>query len=176
MKPLVIFDRDGVLNRLVNYPDEKFVSPRCIHSVRLEQRPESWRQRISAFRTAIATNQPDVSRQKMSSAQLNLINKKVMDYFGIDRVFVCPHDDFQGCECRKPKPGMLLEAITYFGNRKQHSIFVGDTRKDQLAARAAGIQFIAFRPQNTFHKDEVRTVVWNMGSLIDELEEWRGNS
>jgi D-glycero-D-manno-heptose 1,7-bisphosphate phosphatase len=60
----------------------------------------------------------------------------------LDDVFICPHDDVHQCSCRKPKPGMVLEAARKWNLDLDASYFIGDTWKDMEAAKAAGCRTI----------------------------------
>jgi D-glycero-D-manno-heptose 1,7-bisphosphate phosphatase len=67
----------------------------------------------------------------------------------VDEVRVCPHDDRDGCGCRKPKPGMLVDLAREHGVELSESYLIGDSWKDTLAASAAGCRSIILdRPYN----------------------------
>ena len=67
---------------------------------------------------------------------------------GIDRIYFCPHGWDENCECRKPKPGMLNQAIEDFNLTRKFLIFIGDEQTDIQAAKAANIIGIEFDAQN----------------------------
>ncbi|NND54328.1 MAG: HAD-IIIA family hydrolase, partial [Gammaproteobacteria bacterium] len=61
------------------------------------------------------------------------------------RIFICPHAPDDGCDCRKPKPGLLLQAAEYFACGLQNMVFVGDKKSDVEAANAAGVMPVLVR-------------------------------
>lgn len=85
------------------------------------------------------TNQPDVARGKTRLATVDALNAAVQQHMGLDQVVVCPHDEKDACSCRKPKPGMLLEAAQRWNIDLQHSVMVGDRWRDVEAGHAAGV-------------------------------------
>ncbi len=95
----------------------------------------------------VATNQRAVARGLMSASELQRIHEKMSDSLrtsgaAIDALYCCPHGDEDGCECRKPKPGMLLLAAREHGIDLTASWMVGDTMKDVRAGKAAGCRTI----------------------------------
>ncbi|MDR0360871.1 MAG: HAD-IIIA family hydrolase, partial [bacterium] len=69
---------------------------------------------------------------------VDAINDEVRRRLALDDVFMCPHDDADGCECRKPKPGLLLAAAASWGIQLDDSVMVGDRWRDVEAGRRAG--------------------------------------
>ena len=63
----------------------------------------------------------------------------------MDGIFVCPHGPSEGCDCRKPRPGLLIQAGQALGVRAEDTVFVGDRDTDLQAAKAAGVQPILVR-------------------------------
>jgi D-glycero-D-manno-heptose 1,7-bisphosphate phosphatase len=139
----VFLDRDGVLNRSVvrngvPSPPESLDDLELLPGVR-----EAVDQlRSAGYLIVVVTNQPDIARGTQSASVVDAMNAVVQRELAIDAVFVCPHDDADECECRKPKPGMLLEAIERFGIDRDRSFMVGDRWRDVAAGRAAGCRTV----------------------------------
>jgi len=96
------------------------------------------RLRAEGFALVCVTNQPDIARGTVSSASVDAINQRLLTVLGLDAVAVCPHDDDAGCNCRKPKPGLILDAAAELGLDLHHSVVVGDRWRDVEAGRRAG--------------------------------------
>jgi D-glycero-D-manno-heptose 1,7-bisphosphate phosphatase len=141
VRPLraVFFDRDGVINDAtvingVPSPPAS-LSKLCIVP---DARSIIESLRKLSFATVIITNQPDVARGTLERETVEAINQEVVRLTGVDAVFTCFHDDADDCDCRKPKPGLIMQACDQFGIDPIRSYFVGDRTKDVLAGRAAG--------------------------------------
>jgi D-glycero-D-manno-heptose 1,7-bisphosphate phosphatase len=137
--PLVLLDRDGVINR---DSDEYIKSP-----AEWQPLPGSLAAlaRLSAagFRIGVVTNQSGIGRGLFTEATLAAIHAVMRDTVAaaggrIDGIFYCPHRPDAGCPCRKPEPGLLLEAATAFGVNPAGVAFIGDKPSDARAAIAAG--------------------------------------
>src|SRR5262245_66510962 len=85
------------------------------------------------------TNQPEIARGGVDPAQVEAINERLAAELELDEVVVCPHDDADGCDCRKPRPGMILDAAARLGLALDRSVMVGDRWRDIAAGRAAGV-------------------------------------
>lgn len=90
------------------------------------------------FKIIIFTNQPDISRGLMKIEDLEKMHKIIEEVLYPDRILYCPHDDTDHCDCRKPKPGMLIEAANELYINLNKSFVIGDTWKDIEAGRSAG--------------------------------------
>ena len=88
------------------------------------------------------TNQPDVARGTTSMEVVDAINERLRDELELDAVYVCTHDNTDGCSCRKPGPGMLLAAATDLDLDLASSWLVGDRWVDIGAAAAAGVRSV----------------------------------
>ncbi|MBF0448889.1 MAG: D-glycero-beta-D-manno-heptose 1,7-bisphosphate 7-phosphatase [Magnetococcales bacterium] len=136
---VILLDRDGVLNRdrsnYVRTPQQLQILPGVPAAVsRLTQ---------AGYRVLIITNQACVGKGLLSSFGLEKIHEKlrreVSEVGGrIDGIYHCPHTDEFNCDCRKPKPGLILKARKEWGFLPEQTWFVGDTTRDMAAARAAG--------------------------------------
>ena len=138
---LVILDRDGV----INYDSDHFVKsaaewkpiPGSLEAIaRLTQ---------AGYKVVVATNQSGIGRGLFDMDTLNAMHDKMhraVHAFGgrIDAIFYCPHAADTNCDCRKPKPGMLLRIANCFNTDLTGVFAVGDSLRDLQAAVAAGTQ------------------------------------
>lgn len=97
------------------------------------------RLRRAGFFVLLATNQPGVSRGVLLQSTLDRMHAILCEAAPLDAVYVCPHTDADECGCRKPKPGMLLDAAARHSLDLSRSFFIGDTDRDVNAALAAGV-------------------------------------
>jgi D-glycero-D-manno-heptose 1,7-bisphosphate phosphatase len=102
----------------------------------------------------IATNQPGVATGEISEEFLAEIHIKLVSdllNYGINilSVYVCKHHWDEDCNCRKPKPGMLLEAIQAFAINPASTLYIGDELKDSIAASSAGIDCVIINKELT---------------------------
>ena len=91
------------------------------------------------FLVIIVTNQPDIARNKMSDSELEKMHKKLCEQIEFDDLFVCTHDDADNCQCRKPKPGMIINAAIKWKIDLKNSIIIGDSWRDMLCGEKAGL-------------------------------------
>ncbi len=90
----------------------------------------------------VVTNQPDIARGAARRREVDAINSVVLAGLPITHVAVCPHDDADACRCRKPLPGMLLDAADRWDIDLTASVIVGDRWRDIEAGRQAGVRTI----------------------------------
>ena len=91
------------------------------------------------FLVIIVTNQPDIARNKMSETELEKMHEKLREQIEFDDLFVCIHDDADNCQCRKPKPGMIINTAIKWKIDLKNSIIIGDSWRDMLAGEKAGL-------------------------------------
>ncbi len=135
---IVILDRDGVINTdsplYIKSADEfQPISGSIEAIVRLYH---------AGYLIYVATNQAGLAKKKFSLKDLTSMHQKLnalVESRGakIEKIFYCPHHPDETCECRKPKPGMLLKIADHAGKTLQEADFVGDSLKDIEAAIAA---------------------------------------
>ena len=94
------------------------------------------------FVCLVVTNQPDVPRGKIEKKTVIKMNNYLKDEIKLDDFFVCYHDDHDNCKCRKPKPGLLLEASKKWDIDLKKSYMIGDRWKDLKAGRCVGCKTI----------------------------------
>jgi len=149
MMKLVILDRDGVINEdspdFIKSPGEWKAIPGSLEAIALLNKAN--------ILVAIASNQSGLARGLFTEITLDAIHQKMahelMLHQGhIDRIFYCPHGPNDNCECRKPKPGLLLQAMKHFGVTPEETCFVGDSQRDIDAAIDAHCQPVLVRTGN----------------------------
>lgn len=158
-RPAVFLDRDGVVNRVV-MRDGAPASPRALAELELE--PTAARGvgalRDAGFLVFVVTNQPDLARGLLAPSVHEAIVERVAGAVAPDDLMVCPHDDRDGCDCRKPRPGMLLRLAERWGVGLAASYMVGDGWRDVEAGRAAGCRAILIRADYNRDVDADHTV------------------
>jgi D-glycero-D-manno-heptose 1,7-bisphosphate phosphatase len=135
----VFLDRDGVLTE-APVLDGAPQSPRMASEMRIlpEAGPACEALRTVGLALICVTNQPEIARKNLDPVELEAMNEILQRGLGLDEVIVCPHDDADGCDCRKPRPGMILDAARRHGIDLAASFTVGDRWRDVDAGRAAG--------------------------------------
>jgi D-glycero-D-manno-heptose 1,7-bisphosphate phosphatase len=145
MKSRAIFlDRDGVLNKPVIREGKSYPPPR-VEDVEVYAGVREQLQLLKdrGFVLIVVTNQPDVARGTTSRETVQGINELIArEIPALDRFLVCFHDNKDGCDCRKPRPGMLLASAAEFDVDLTRSYMVGDRRSDVEAGIAAGSRTI----------------------------------
>jgi D-glycero-D-manno-heptose 1,7-bisphosphate phosphatase len=134
----IFLDRDGIINDVV-MRDSGISSPRALSEFRITEDFPLLYHRISKLNLFVVTNQPDVSRKLLDEDILKKFHDSLLAQFEFREILYCPHDDRHGCDCRKPKPGMILSALEKYGLNADESAIIGDSHKDILAGQAAGI-------------------------------------
>ena len=136
----VFLDRDGVLNHAV-LRDGKPHPPADEASMTIVAGAADalLRLRDRDFRLIVVTNQPDVARGTQPRAVVEAMNEKLRAALPVDEIVVCWHDG-DACDCRKPKPGALLDAARRHGIDLGQSFMVGDRWRDIEAGQRAGVK------------------------------------
>jgi D-glycero-D-manno-heptose 1,7-bisphosphate phosphatase len=139
LKRAIFLDRDGVINRVI-MKEGKPYSPRKLSDFRLTDgiRDVLIRLKEDGFLLLVVTNQPDISRGLIRWDELNVIHDLIRSELPVDDIIVCPHDNDDGCDCRKPKPGMIVDSARKWGIDIGGSFLIGDTWKDMGAGEKAG--------------------------------------
>ncbi len=160
----VFLDRDGTINKYVGFLrdiDEFELLPDVIEAIH--------KINDSGYLAIVATNQPVIARGEVTYAQLEEIHNKMETLLGekgayIDALYYCPHHTDKGfdgevpelkfeCECRKPKPGMLLKATEDFNIDLEKSWMIGDGANDVLAGKNAGCKTAIISDHNDCNAD-----------------------
>ena len=135
----IFLDRDGVLNEAVvregkPYPPDTASAVRLVDGA-IEMLP---RLKQLGFLLLVVTNQPDVARATQTIAEVEAINDVLRAVLPLDDFFMCLHTG-DGCDCRKPKPGLLLQAAERYGLSLPDCYMIGDRWRDIDAGAAAGV-------------------------------------
>ncbi len=147
----IILDRDGTINKYVGFltkPEQLELLPDVAEAIKQINK--------SGYLAIVVTNQPVIARGECSWEELRKIHEKLETELGkegafLDAIYVCPHHKDKGfegerpeykfdCECRKPKPGMLLQAATDFNIDLSQSYMIGDDNRDIEAGSNAGVK------------------------------------
>jgi D-glycero-D-manno-heptose 1,7-bisphosphate phosphatase len=142
-RPAVFLDRDGVLIRarvVEGTPrppagaDQLELLPGAADACR--------RLHEAGLLLIVVTNQPDVARGTQTLEGVEALNRELSARLPLDEIRVCPHDDADRCHCRKPAPGLLLDASRDWGIELSRSVMVGDRWRDIEAGRRAGCKTV----------------------------------
>lgn len=170
---LVILDRDGVINydskHYIKSPQELKPIPDSIEAIAKLKR--------LGFKVAIATNQSGIARGFFSHETLSAMHNKILSLLQehnatIDAINYCPHLPNEGCDCRKPKPGLLTAAMEQLNVRNINTIMIGDSGKDIVAAENAGCRaalVLTGNGEDTYHKYPNSNVFANLAECVESL-------
>jgi D-glycero-D-manno-heptose 1,7-bisphosphate phosphatase len=171
MRRAAFLDRDGVINKSIvragrPYPPASVAEVEILPGV-----PDALEKlKGSGFVLIVVSNQPDVARGTITRAEVEAINETLARALPIDQFRVCYHDSDDGCDCRKPKPGMLLTAAQEWGIDLPSSYMVGDRWRDIEAGKRAGCRtfFVDYaydeKPSETF--DYCVKSLWEAACII----------
>ena len=156
----VLFDRDGTLVVDVPYNgDPQLVRPMDGALSALEK------VRRAGLATGVVTNQSGVARGLITLEQMHAVNQRVEQLLGPFDVWeFCPHGPENGCDCRKPQPGMILAACSALGITPEEAAVVGDIGADMEAAAAAGARAVLV-PTDVTRREEIEAA----GSVAEDL-------
>ena len=148
-KGLVILDRDGVINRdsreFVKAADEWIPLPGSIEAIAKLSR--------AGYTVTVASNQSGLARGLFDRRALRAMHRKLRKLVAakggrIDRIVVCPHGPDDGCNCRKPRPGLLRRLARYYNADLAATPVIGDSLRDLEAAAEVGARPILVRTGN----------------------------
>lgn len=132
----IFLDRDGVINKAII----KFGKPHAPKKFEDFQIIDGIKESLlffkkNGFKVCVFTNQPDVKFNPSIKKEIIKMHNFLIENFAIDLIEVCYHDDSDGCECRKPKPGMLINAAKKLNVKLDKSFVVGDRWRDIQAGQ-----------------------------------------
>jgi D-glycero-D-manno-heptose 1,7-bisphosphate phosphatase len=132
-------DRDGVLV-VPHFRDGQSFAPRRLEDFRLYDDAVEATRRLKAagFKLVVVTNQPDVGNGLVERSVVEAMHKDLLARLPLDDIEVCYHSQSESCDCRKPKPRMLLNAAAKLGIDCGRSVMVGDRASDIDAGAAVG--------------------------------------
>jgi D-glycero-D-manno-heptose 1,7-bisphosphate phosphatase len=139
-KRLALIDRDGTIivdKVYLRDPDGIEFAPGAIEGLRLL--------RNAGFALVLITNQSGIARGYFDAATLGRIHDRLKSMLAaedlrLEAIYFCPHGPDDGCDCRKPAPGMVTKAMRDFGFRPEEVVVIGDSDADMGAAAAAGVK------------------------------------
>jgi D-glycero-D-manno-heptose 1,7-bisphosphate phosphatase len=146
---LVVLDRDGVINQdsreFVKTVDEWHPLPGSIDAIAALSK--------AGFAVAVATNQSGLARGLVDEAALSAMHQKLRDLVAaaggcVNQIVYCPHGPDDGCDCRKPRPGLLQQIGAHFEHDRAGVPVIGDSLRDLEAAQAIGARPILVRTGN----------------------------
>lgn len=139
MRAGVFFERDGILNE-VQVEHQHPVTPLTLSQFRVKESVRPLLQKLKAAGLVLiaTTNQPGIARGYQSRRELDQMHALLRRLLPLDDIMVCPHDELDDCPCRKPRPGLLLEAAFKWHLDLERSYVVSDKWQDAEAARLAG--------------------------------------
>ena len=179
----IFLDRDGTINKYVGF----------LRDIRdfelLPSIPEAIRKiNASGYLCIVVTNQPVIARGEVTREELEEIHDKMETLLGlegayVDGIYYCPHHPHRGyegeipelkvdCTCRKPKPGMLLQAAKDFNIDLSQSYMVGDGENDVKAGLAAGCKSIMIRNEDTEYQDDHFGQADTLGSVLEFADKY----
>ena len=150
MTKAIFLDRDGVINQerkdYVKKLDEFIILDKTSDAINIIKN--------HGFLVIIITNQSPINRKLLSVETLNKIHEKLQSYLekydtSFDQVYFCPHMPSENCECRKPKPGLILQAVIDFQIDLSESYMIGNSETDIHAAKNAGCKGILLKKDQT---------------------------
>lgn len=167
----VFIDRDGTINKYVGFltePEQFELLPGVAEAIKKINK--------SGYLAIVVTNQPVIARGECTWETLKEIHDKMETELGkegafIDAIYVCPHHPDKGfegerpeykfvCDCRKPKPGLLIHAAKDFNIDLSQSIMIGDSDSDVEAGRAAGCSVVKIERDMNFGIIEIEKIIW----------------
>jgi D-glycero-D-manno-heptose 1,7-bisphosphate phosphatase len=171
MMKLIILDRDGVINKdspeYIKSPAEWEAIPGSLEAIT--------RLNHLGYRVVVATNQSGLARGLYDEAILQAIHDKMRQQLAslggkIDQIFFCPHHPDDACDCRKPKPGLLMQIKQHYQCELNNVPLVGDSLRDMQAAEAVGcrpILVLTGNGRNTLlRKHEIKRI-----EVYDDLQQ-----
>jgi D-glycero-D-manno-heptose 1,7-bisphosphate phosphatase len=138
-KRAVFLDRDGVINQAI-IRDGKPYPPAALDELIIVP---GARESLDALKQAglmliVVTNQPDIARGTQTLGAVEAIHRALRQALPLDDFFLCAHDDSAHCDCRKPQPGLLVEASLKHNIDLSRSFMIGDRWRDVEAGANAG--------------------------------------
>ena len=174
MKKAVFLDRDGVINEAFikngqpsspNSLDELKILPGVKESI--------LRLKKLNFICLVVTNQPDVPRGKIKKNTVIKMNNYLKKVIELDDILVCYHDEKDNCNCRKPKPGLLLQACKKWNVDFKKSFMIGDRWKDIQAGENVGCKTIyldySYKDIKPKNSDFVTDTLLNATYIIEKI-------
>jgi D-glycero-D-manno-heptose 1,7-bisphosphate phosphatase len=171
MNKAVFLDRDGVINQkptegqYVTRWEEMYLLPGVAQAIGLLNRAD--------FRVIVISNQRCVAKGLVTAQEVDFMHQRMCEHFAaaaanIDGVYYCPHEKWPACSCRKPAPGMLLDAARKHQLDLAASWMIGDSEIDVEAGRNAGCRTARLLESDTVD-DQADVVAFSLREAIDQI-------
>ena len=149
----IFLDRDGVLAELVDYENMPRVAARSFSDFTIARGAREMVEKLKkmGYLAIVVTNQPTIADGTLPKRDLDLMHKKLREELPIDDIFVCTHIESENCRCRKPKPGLLLDAADKYDIDLPRSFMVGDWWRDIDAGKNAGCRTVLMSMPSNDH-------------------------
>ena len=174
MKQAVFIERDGVLNA-AKVEKQQQVSPVLLEQFAIIEEAASLLSKLKSagFAVIATTNQPGISRGELNRRELDRMHDRLRKALSLDDILVCPHDEHDRCPCRKPKPGLLVEAGFKWRLDLDRSFVISDKWQDAEAARIVGSTSLLIQsPWNgKVHRD---FLVPALATAVEKIVELKG--
>jgi D-glycero-D-manno-heptose 1,7-bisphosphate phosphatase len=146
MRVAAFIERDGLLNS-VRLDHDALVTPTRLENFKIQPAaaPLIHTLREAGYVVIATTNQPGLSTGDLSRRELDVMHDILLKKLDLDDIMVCPHDEADCCPCRKPRPGLLIEAGFKWHVDLDRSVAISDKWQDAEAARIAGCTSILIR-------------------------------
>ena len=168
MKKAIFLDRDGVVNKAF-IRNGLPTSPNSLNELEILPGVKESILRLKKLNyiCLLVTNQPDVSRGKIEKKTVIEMNSFLKKEIELDDIFVCYHDDKDNCKCRKPKPGMIIQASKKWDIDVRKSFMIGDRWRDIQAGISAGCKTIFI--ENNYNEDKRVKASYTSANLVDAV-------
>ncbi len=179
MNKAAFLDRDGVINRkaagdgYITRWEEIVFLPGVAQGIALLNR--------SGFRVIVVTNQRCVAKGLVTIRELDWIHRRMCEVLAgagatVDAVYYCPHELEPPCSCRKPRPGLLLDAAREHGITLTESWMIGDSDADIEAGRNAGCRTARLLMNSQTTNVEADVAGLFLVEVVQEILQWEGRS
>ncbi len=177
MRRAIFIERDGILNHYRienNHP----IPPNCPAELRIKTDaiPLIRSLKTSGFTLIVITNQPGISRGYMFWKNIDLIHKRLKEEFLLDDIFVCPHDENDGCNCKKPKLGLFIEAVYKWQINISESIIISDKWQDAQSARMLGCLSVIINSPWISSNSRYDFLVPNLAGAVEKINQIKANN
>ena len=162
MKKAVFLDRDGVLSKTRIKKGKSFAVKKLKDFKLFYGSEESVKKlKLAGFMVIVVTNQPDVGKKIISRIVLKKMHDRLKKKTKVDAIYSCTHSQDDNCFCRKPKPGMILNAAKKHNINLKKSFMVGDRSSDILAGKKANCRSIFLDKKYFEKKPKVQEATFN---------------
>jgi D-glycero-D-manno-heptose 1,7-bisphosphate phosphatase len=169
VKQGVFIERDGILNH-VRVERQQQITPLTLEEFKVneEAAPLIKKLKEAGLLLIVTTNQPGLSRGSQSRRELDRIHEALRRALPVDDILLCPHDQSDHCSCRKPKPGLLVEAGFKWKLDMDRSFVISDKWQDAEAARCAGCTSLLLQSPwvGAVHRD---FVLPDLGAVVSKI-------